>query len=465
MMPTAGHVRPMMVLRRGRDALGLAGMCLGTALIVMEANVVNVAIPTIRADFRTGSATALWVVDAYTLVFAALLLSGGRIGGRIGARRAYLIGLAIFAAASIAAGVAPAVGVLIAARAAQGLGAALLAPAPLTLITRAYAESAARARAVAIWVSAGGIGFLVGPLLSGVLVQTIGWRSIFFLNVPVSILTAGLLLGYVPETRRQQAGFDPLGQLLAVIGLAGVVWGLVVSTLDGWNSWPVLGGLVGGFAVLAAFVASQRRGTRLGRQVLLPPPILSAPPVIAGLFAGAVYNFALYGMLIVYTFDFQRLRHLTPLETGVAFLPLTAVATTASALAGGRLAHRFGSRVGIGAGMITCALALALLSIGATSAPYVVIAIGLAIFAIGLSLVAPAQTLAVMSFTPDEHKNMGSSALNTARQTGGVIGVALLGAIATKHPSSGTPIAMGAGIIACLAALVAALKLLPAHTR
>jgi MFS transporter, DHA2 family, methylenomycin A resistance protein len=464
-MITAVSMRHKQTSHPARNALGLAGMCLGTALIVMEANVVNVAIPTIRADFRAGPATVLWAVDAYTLVFAALLLSGGRLGQRIGTRRAYLAGLAVFAAASVAAGFAPAAGVLVAARAAQGVGAALLAPAPLTLITRAYTEPAERARAVAIWVSVGGVAFMVGPLLSGVLVQTIGWRSIFFLNVPVSILTAGLLLAYVPETTRQRSSFDPLGQLLAVIGLAGVVWGLVESSLDGWASWPVLGGLVGGIAVLAAFLISQRRGAQIGRHVLLPPPIIASPRVVAGLLAGFVYNFTLYGMLIVYTFDFQRLRHLTPLATGVAFLPLTAVATATSATIGGRFAYRFGPRASIAVGMAICAAGLAVLSIGATSAPYPLLAFGLATFAFGENLVAPAQTLTVMSFTPDEHKNMGSGALNTARQTGGVIGVALLGAIATSHPSQGTPIAMGVAVIACLTALVAALKLLPARTR
>lgn len=439
--------------------MGLAGMCLGTALIVMEANVVNVAVPAIRSDFRADAATALWAVDAYTLVFAALLLSAGRLGDGIGARRAYLIGLAIFAVASLAAGFAPVAGVLVVARMAQGVGAALLAPAPLTLITRTYTDPLARAKAVA--VSVGGIGFMIGPVLSGVLVDTVGWRSIFLLNIPVAALTGWLLLGYVPETGRHRVGFDPRGQLLAAAGLAAVVWGLVESTLDGWWSWPVLGPLVGGTAVLAVFVVGQHRGARAGRHVLLPPSILATKAVLAGLLAGAVYNFTLYGMLVVYTFDFQELRRLTPLATGAAFLPLTVVATVTSALVGGRFTHRYGPRTGIGVGMLCCAAGLAVLASGATSAPYPATAVGLAVFAFGQNLVAPAQALVVMSSAPDEHNNMGSSALNTARQTGGVIGVALLGAIATGHLTSGTPIAMVVGIAVCLLAAGAAVRLIP----
>jgi len=449
---------------RRRQAAGLAGMCLGTALIVMEANVVNVAVPTIRADFGAGAATALWAVDAYTLVFAALLLTAGRLGDRIGARRAYLVGLAVFAAASLAGGLAPSAGVLIMARAAQGVGAALLAPAPLTLITRAYRDPAARARAVAVWVSVGGVGFTVGPLLSGVLVGTVGWRGIFFLNLPLAVLTAWLLLAHVPESPRRRAALDPRGQLLAVAGLGALVWGLVDSTLDGWVSWQVLSALIGGVAVLAGFLVTQRRGARAGRQVLLPPSILASRPVLAGLLAGAAYNFVLYGMLIVYTFDFQQRRHLTPLATGAAFLPLTVVATLVSALYGGRFVHGFGARMGIRGGMATCALGLAVLGFGATAVPYPVVAVGQAVLAVGLSLVAPAQTLAVMSATPEEHRNMGSSALNSARQSGGVVGVALLGAIAGGHLGSGTPVAMAVAVAVCLLTVVGAGRLLPPVT-
>lgn len=435
-----------------RRAVGLAGMCLGTALIVMEANVVNVAVPTIRADLRADPATGLWVVDAYTLVFAALLLSAGRLGDRIGARRCYLLGLAVFAVASLVCAAASTPGTLVAARALQGVGAALVAPAPLALITRAYTEAAARARAVGIWVAVGGVGFMVGPLVSGVLVDNLGWRSIFGLNLPVAALIAGLLWFAVDETPSRRVSFDPAGQLLAVLGLGAVVWGLVESSVAGWAAVRVVVALVVGVVVLMCFAASQFAGGRQNRQVLLPRSIATSPRVLAGLFGGAVYNFTLYGMLFVYTFVFQQLRHYSPTRTGLAILPLTLVATVTSAAVGGRFSARFGPRAGLAVGMAVCSVGLVVLCAGATSVPYVLVAVGFAIFAVGQNLAAPAQTLAVMTFAPDEHKFMASSALHTARQTGGVVGVALLGSLTAGHLTTGTPVALAVAALTCLLA-------------
>jgi DHA2 family methylenomycin A resistance protein-like MFS transporter len=223
-----------------RRATGLLGVCLGTALIIMEANVVNVAVPVIRTRLHAGAAAGLWVVDAYTLVFAVLLLSGGRVGDWIGAGRSYLAGLAVFGAASVLCSLAGQVALLIPARALQGAGAALLAPAPLTLITRMYTDPAGRARAVAAWVTVGGIGFTIGPLLSGLLLDTLGWRSIFLLDVPVVLLTGWLVREYTDEVPGRPVSFDPFGQLLAIAGITGVVYGLVSSSLAGWVSVSVL---------------------------------------------------------------------------------------------------------------------------------------------------------------------------------------------------------------------------------
>jgi MFS transporter, DHA2 family, methylenomycin A resistance protein len=445
-----------------RRAVGLFGICLGTALIVMEANVVNVAVPVIRARLHADATAGLWVVDAYTLVFAVLLLSAGRVGDRIGSRRSYLIGLTVFGAASVLCSLAGQAALLVPARALQGVGAALLAPAPLTLITRMYTEPAGRAKAVAAWVSVGGIGFMIGPLLSGLLLDTLGWRSIFLLNVPVALLTGWLVRQYTDEVPVRPASFDPVGQVLAILGLTGVVYGLVSSSLAGWGSVSVLAPVGGGLIVLAVFIATQRAGGRTGREVLLPPSILAARPVMSGLLSGAVYNFTLYGMLLVYTFYFQDTRHYSAALTGLAFLPLTVTAIAASSFIGGRFAARRGARSGVLTGMVVSAIGLAILAGGAVSAPYPLIALGFVVFSLGMGLTAPAQTLAVMSFTPDEHKNMASSALNSARQAGGVTGVALLGALTAVHPAAGLPIAMLLAVVACLAAAVNAFLHIPA---
>jgi DHA2 family methylenomycin A resistance protein-like MFS transporter len=445
-----------------RRAAGLFGLCLGTALIVMEANVVNVAVPVIKAQLHADAVAALWVVSAYTLVFAVLLLSAGRVGDRIGARRGYLVGLAVFGAASVLCSLAGQAALLIPARALQGVGAALLAPAPLTLITRMYTSPAERARAVAAWVTVGGVGFTVGPPLSGLLLGTLGWRSIFLVNVPVVLLTGWLVREYTEEAPVRAASFDVLGQSLAVGGLAGVVYGLVNSGLAGWRSVSVLAPVGGGLIVLAAFVATQRAGGRRGREVLLPPGLLAARPVLSGLLSGAAYNFTLYGMLLVYTFRFQDARHYSALRAGLAFLPLTLTAIAASSFVGGRFAARRGPRSGVFTGMTVSAVGLAILAAGAEPVPYLVIAAGFIVFALGMGLTAPAQTLAVMSFAPDEYKNMASSALNSARQTGGVTGMALLGALSAAYPAAGLPVAMLLAIAACVAAAVSALRYIPA---
>jgi DHA2 family methylenomycin A resistance protein-like MFS transporter len=445
----------------GRRAIGLLGLCLGTALIIMEANVVNVAVPVIRARLGADAAAGLWVVDAYTLVFAVLLLSAGRVGDRIGARRSYLAGLAVFGAASVLCSLAGQVALLIPARALQGVGAALLAPAPLTLITRMYTDPAGRARAIAAWVTVGGVGFTIGPLLSGLLLDTLGWRSIFLLNVPVVLLTGWLVRQYTDEVPGRPASFDPVGQLLAIGGLTGVVYGLVSSSLAGWGTVSVLGPIAGGLIAGAAFVAAQRAGGRHRREVLLPPGILAARPVLSGLLSGAVYNFTLYGMLLVYTFYFQDARHYSAARTGLAFLPLTLTAIAASSLIGGRFAARRGARSGVFAGMTLSAVGLAILAVGAEPVSYLLIAAGFVVFSLGMGLTAPAQTLAVMTFTPDEHKNMASSALNSARQTGGVTGVALLGALSAAHPATGLPVAMLLGVAACLITAINALRRIP----
>jgi len=240
-----------------------------------------------------------------------------------------------------------------------------------------------------------------------------------------------------------------------------VVYGLVSSSLVGWGSASVLGPAAGGLVVLAGFAAGQRAGGRRGREVLLPPGILAARPVLSGLLSGAVYNFTLYGMLLVYTFEFQDARHYSAARTGLAFLPLTLTAIAGSSFIGGRFVARRGARSGVFAGMLLCAAGLAVLAAGAAPVPYLVIAAGFVVFSLGMSLTAPAQTLAVMTFTPDADKNMASSALNSARQAGGVTGVALLGALSAAHPATGLPAAMLLAAAACVVTAVTALRHIP----
>jgi MFS transporter, DHA2 family, methylenomycin A resistance protein len=445
-----------------RRMLGTLGLSAGTALVIMEANVVNVAIPSMRRELHAGAALGLWLIDVYTLVLASLLLSAGRVGDRIGARRSYLVGLSVFAGASLLCSVAGSAVGLVVARAVQGLGAALLVPAPLSLLTRMYTEPRDRAKAIALWVSIGGIGFSLGPLLGGALLAGFGWRSIFLVNIPAALVTGVLVARFVDETPRRAVTLDWRGQLVAVTGLGAVVFALIESSLTGWTSTEVVVPLTIGALALVAFVSTQRLIGRDDADVLLPPAILDSRPVRAGLFGGFAYNFALYGTLFVYTYDFQSGRHYSPLITGLAFLPLTLAATAASMVLANRFINRFGPRVGLATGMSTSAVGLLWLTAGATHLPFAALAFpGFVTFAVGMGLSAPSQTLSVMTYAPDAHKNMASSTLNAARQTGGVVGVALLGTLNSGDIATGTPIAMAVAATICLLAATMGWRLVP----
>lgn len=444
--------------------LGLAGLCLGTALIIMEANVLNVAIPSIRQAFHASPAQSLWIIDAYTLVLAALLLSAGRLGDRIGARRCYLLGLAVFSIASVLCALAASSAELIAARTIQGVGAAVLIPAPLGLISAMFSDLTARTKAVAVWVTIGGVGFAAGPLIGGLLVSTFGWRSIFLINIPAAAIIAVMVRLTVAEASRSPLPFDYVGQALAIVGLSAVVFACVESSALAWMSPFVLLPAVAAALILGLFVIDQRHRGRAGAWVLLPVELLNNPPVNAGLMSGFVYNFTLYGLVLVYSYVFQSARGYSPVQSGLAFAPLT-VAALVTSLPAGRFVAAHGARRGIMIGMALSAIGLCALAFDAQRMPFVVLSIAFGIFATGLSFSATGQTMAVMANASDEYKNTASSMLNTARQTGGVIGVAALGAITSRDLLASAPVALTIAAAACLVAALGGATLIARHAR
>jgi MFS transporter, DHA2 family, methylenomycin A resistance protein len=248
-----------------RQRLGLAGLCLGTALIIMEANELNVAIPSIRHALHASPVAALWIIDAYTVVLAGLLLSAGRLSDSIGARRGYLLGLTVFSIASVLCSAATTSTELIAARTVQGVGAALLIPAPLALISTMFSDLTARAKAVALWVTVGAIGFAAGPIVGGLLVNTLGWRSIFVLNIPIAAMIGVVVHLTVGEASRSALPFDYVGQILALVGVSAVVFACVESSVMAWTSPFVLLPGVAAALILGLFVIDQRRRGPRGR--------------------------------------------------------------------------------------------------------------------------------------------------------------------------------------------------------
>ena len=388
----------------------LVAVCLGFALIQLDATIVNVALPTVQRDLGGSTAALQWILNGYTVALAAALLTAGSIADRIGARRVFLVGLAIFAVGSAACAAAPDVGLLIAARVLQGLGAAALLPTSLALIVHQFPDREARARALGVWGGIASLGLTAGPVLGGVIAQYASWRVIFLVNVPVVLLTWRLIVGSVTETpRRDKAPVDVAGLVLGVVALAGLVAGFIDMGRP-----ELLGiGIVG---VLALCVVEFRSA-----HPMIPPTLFRVRAFSAGTGVGLIFNFCLYGTLLCLSLLLQQVRHETVLQAGLELLPMTVV-VGAGALCSGRLTARFGSRLPMIAGLSCGAAgALVLASTGSVLAGSMLLGL--------CSLAMPAMTAVVVGAAPDDRAGLASGVLNASRQSGGALGVAVLGSL------------------------------------
>ena len=402
--------------------IGLAAICCGFLMITVDATIVNVALGPIVNDLGGSLSGAQWIVSAYTLGFATFLLSAGAWADRIGSRAAYLIGLGIFALGSAACAAAPSMGALIAARAVQGLGAALLMPCSLALIAHAFPAGPERRGALAVWGGLSGVGLSAGPVIGGVLVDTVGWRYIFLVNLPLAALAAAGILAYVTETPRHRHPFDLLGQVLVVATLGCLSGGFILAGSLGWTA-------AGTIALLAAGVAAALALARVERLVSLPmiPPelfrnrVFRSVVVVAGLF-----NFGVYGTLFCLSLVFHEQLGLSPFDTGLAVLPLTFVIgliAAASARLIGRLGEWRSMLIGLSFGVVGAAL-LAIFG-GDSVAATILCSIPFG----GVALAMQAMTALAMEGAPVERIGLASGVQNAARQAGGALGVALLGTL------------------------------------
>lgn len=403
----------------------LVAASLGFVLVVLDVTVVNVAMERIRLSLETNVTGLQWVLNAYTLVFASLLLTAGALGDRLGAKRVFVAGFVLFTAASLACGLSRGIAVLIGARVIQGIGAALCVPASLALLNAAYPEPAPRARAISIWAGVGGLAVAAGPVVGGLMVYRLGWPSIFFINVPLGLVGIGLTLLYAPSGPKAPGrGMDLAGQLLAVLALAGVTIGCVESGALGWTHPLVLTGF-GGFAVAGTlFLIVQARSA----EPMLPLSLFRSPAVSVACWTGLTVNFAFYGLMFVFSLFFQTVKGYSPLMTGLAFLPMTALVTVANLVAG-HLSSRFGPKLPMMMGQAIAACGYFAL-LGITSATrYGVIVAPLLAAGVGAALTVPAMTAAVLENAPRQQAGIAAGALNAARQTGGVIGVGVFGSL------------------------------------
>ena len=405
--------------------LGLTAISLGFLMITLDATIVNVALGPIGRDLGGAVSTAQWIVNAYTLTFAALLLSAGALADRVGLRTGFLVGLGVFGLGSGACAYATSLTALIAARAVQGAGAAALMPCSLALIAHMFPDSGDRRRALGVWGGASGIGLAAGPVLGGILTAGLGWRAIFLVNVLIAAAAAELLRRHVADTPRHRHPLDVPGQVLATTGLGALTGGFIVAGSQGWDGTLTLVLLAAGVASAAGFALVERTVAH----PMVDPILFRERTFSIAIALGVIFNFCLYGAIFCLAGDLHRALGLGPLDTGLALLPMTVVTGTMAFLSG-RLVSHAGEWTAIVVGLTAGACGALLIAVAPTGGVAALIASSLPV---GVTAVAmPAMTAVAMSHAPRQRVGLASGVFNASRQTGGALGVAVLGALLTS---------------------------------
>ncbi|MFJ8136536.1 MFS transporter [Streptomyces sp. NPDC096013] len=423
--------------------LTLTAALLGFALITLDASVVNVALPSIGTALGGGMSGLQWVVDAYTLSFAALMLSTGAFADRAGASRAYAIGIALFTLASAACGLAPNLPALIGARALQGVAAAVVLPASLSLVRQAYAEPVKRARAVATWAAGGAVPVALGPVAGGVLTTLWDWRGIFFVNLPLGA-TALVLLLRAPRSARRPAPLDLPGQLTAVVALTAATFAVIERGSTGLAA--ALTAILAG----AAFIAVERRQSH----PVVPLALFRSRTVSVAVATGAACSVAFFGLTFVFALFFQQVQGRSALYAGLMFLPMTGLIPLTN-IAAGRLAARHGARLPMLTGQSLAALGTLVLLCVDESTPPLLVAVLLVPMALGCALTVPPLTAVMMDAVTAERAGLAAGVLNSARQVAGGLGIAVFGALVSADFTAGLreSLAISAALFAATAFL------------
>jgi MFS transporter, DHA2 family, methylenomycin A resistance protein len=419
--------------RTARSAV-LTVMCVGYFLVLLDVTVVNVALPQIGSGLGSGVAGLQWVVDGYALALAALLLAGGTIGDLRGHKRIVLIGLVVFGAASLGCALAPGTGFLVAARVVQGVGAALLLPGTLAIITGSFHDERARAHAIGIWAAVGSVALPAGPLLGGMVVSGAGWRWVFALNVPIVAAAALVILRIVPaDSARRGEGrrLDIAGTALGAVALATITFTVIHGGHDGLDGGTVIAGALAILLVFAFVRAEQTSDHPMLPLHLFRRPAFSAANVVA-----ASMNLGTLGMLFLLTLYLQTVQHRSALLAGVALLPLFAPLSLLAPFAG-RMVGRIGPRPVMCSGLLLAAVGVGLVAAWSAHSAYVVLLPAMLCWGIGLALLTPAVVAAAVSAVPSDRAGLASGMNNTARQAGGAIGIAVFGAVAGSPDDAG----------------------------
>lgn len=408
----------------------LAVLAVSLAIVALDNTILNVALPTLVRQLGATASELQWIVDAYVLAFAGLLLTMGALGDRFGRKRALTAGLVVFAVASIAAATADTVNGLIAARAAMGVGSALIMPSTLSIITDVF-RGAERGRAIAVWAAVAGLGVILGPVIGGWLLERYWWGSIFLINVLVVVvaLTAGAAL--VPESRDPEATpLDLVGAALSIAGLVALIYTIIETPSRGWTDSAVLTGFAVAGVLLGVFLLWERRaGHPMLRLSFFENPRFSAASA-----AIAMTFFGLFGVVFLLTQYLQFVLGYMPLEAGLRLLPLATLVVAAPASA--RVTERIGTKIVVTTGLTVVAGAMGLLAMISVGSGYGQVAVALALLGLGMGATMAPATDSIMGSVPAARAGVGSAVNDTIRQVGGALGVATLGSIAASTYTS-----------------------------
>jgi EmrB/QacA subfamily drug resistance transporter len=427
---TTSQIRPVEPILEGagpnpRRWQILAVLCVSLFVIVMDNTIVNVALPTLARELDAGTSSLQWIVDAYTLVFAGLLLAAGGLGDRFGRKGALLAGLALFGAFSAAGAFASSTGQLISARAVMGVGAALIFPTTLAIVVNVFTEPRERAAAIGIWTAIAGVGVALGPISGGWLLEHFSWGSVFLVNVPVTVAGIVGTLVLVPRSRDPRAPrLDLPGLALSIAGVTLLVWSLIEAPSHGWISATTIGGITGAVALLSVFAWWELR---------TPAPLLDVHlfrnmRFTAASLAITLGFFALFGFIFLVTQYLQLVKGYSALQAGVRTLPF-AIAMVVAAVSSPKVVQRIGTKVVVAAGLALMAGGFAIASTNDASTSYSVIASAMVLMGFGLGSAAAPATESILASLPREKAGVGSAVNDTTREVGGTLGVAVLGSI------------------------------------
>ena len=433
----------------------LLAALLGFFMLSLDSTAVNVALPGIERDLGGSTAGLQWVIDAYTLMFAALLISAGAVSDRVGAKRLYAVGLAAFLASSAACGLAPTLGFLIGSRAVQGSAAAVMLPASLALVRQAYRDPVRRAKAIAVWAVGGTVAMAGGPVAGGALTSELSWRAIFFLNLPAGLM-AMTLLARAPRSPLRAAPLDPAGQVTAVVALAALTFGVIDGGEAGFARPTALGCLLLAAAATAGFAITERRAVH----PMVPLGLFRSRAVTVCVAIGFAVNIAFYGVIFVLSLYFQRVLGQSAVTAGLEFLPMTVLLPVAN-LTSARLGARVGPDAPIKAGLLVSVAGLVALLAVSTGPDRMLLSAALVLAGTGLGFAVPSVIVVLLEAIPADQAGMAAGLLNSSRQVGGTLAVAVFGAMIAHRASflPGMRASLLIAVIVLSAATVAAFTL------